>query len=528
MAITVKGLYAGDNDGHNEHNRGGRGKAVGSNSIISSTHKAWTSNTLVVLSAVTLLVITTFYNNAFQPRAFIRIMSNHYGKSSVVTTATTTTTTATTATDEGNSPSAASDTSTPTIMRVVNTTTTSLTDNTTTDVATTSTARNVSTISSSSSFIAASYNNNNSNSNSSSSNSSINTPRAVGSCFHDRGKSGKWVLDWDYGNRSSYVVRGTYTDWHIASQRFRPTPQQPSRLAASYRWDDDKCPVHEVTLDKFCHICAALNVNKILILGDSLSAEFGMSLLSLLGQDFPVAFNPLFKRWHSVPCGNSNGRRSSSIVLVRIYRRSPLSDFLTLHDDPLINSTITNSPNRTVIVANTGPWIPTFEEYKIAFGALLDYIDSFPPDKIIPFIRPTIPGHPNCKPRPDLDKAHVGIKELESFDWVNNTVDEVPFENITEYRDYMKQQNSSETYNWLKFERYNDYSYGMLMNRTEVTAPTNNMTEIHWLDIFPSAILRRDGHIGFKDCLHYYLPGPVDWWSHLFFSKLVDMAEATR
>jgi len=226
-----------------------------------------------------------------------------------------------------------------------------------------------------------------------------------------------------------------------------------------------------------------------------------------------------------VTCDNSDG--TTSIVHFRLYRRSPLSDMLTLGDDLQLKSIIANSIDRTVIVANTGLWIPTFEEYKTAFGALLDYIDSFPPDKIIPFIRPSIPGHPNCKPRPDLDKAQHG-EELKNFDWVNKTVDEVPFEDIQAYRDYTNQQNGSQTYNWLNLERYNDYSYGMLKNRTAATAATNSTTEIHWFDIFPSAILRRDGHIGFQDCLHYYLPGPVDWWSHLFFSKLVDMAEVTR
>jgi hypothetical protein len=73
-------------------------------------------------------------------------------------------------------------------------------------------------------------------------------------------------------------------------------------------------------------------------------------------------------------------------------------------------------------------------------------------------------------------------------------------------------------YNWNQIEHYNDYSYWMIQNRA--------MAKIHWLNIYPSAILRRDGHIGFQDCVHYYLPGPVDWWSHFFHSMLVDLAAA--
>ena len=29
-----------------------------------------------------------------------------------------------------------------------------------------------------------------------------------------------------------------------------------------------------------------------------------------------------------------------------------------------------------------------------------------------------------------------------------------------------------------------------------------------------------------KDCLNYGLPGPIDWWSHLFYSHLEDVAAA--
>ena len=33
-------------------------------------------------------------------------------------------------------------------------------------------------------------------------------------------------------------------------------------------------------------------------------------------------------------------------------------------------------------------------------------------------------------------------------------------------------------------------------------------------------ILRRDGHQGYNDCLHfYYVTGPNDWWVHLFLQR---------
>ena len=45
------------------------------------------------------------------------------------------------------------------------------------------------------------------------------------------------------------------------------------------------------------------------------------------------------------------------------------------------------------------------------------------------------------------------------------------------------------------------------------------------LDIVPMTELRPDGHRPeFHDCLHYYLPSVVDWWSHLLFTRLASFA----
>ena len=68
-------------------------------------------------------------------------------------------------------------------------------------------------------------------------------------------------------------------------------------------------------------------------------------------------------------------------------------------------------------------------------------------------------------------------------------------------------------------ESYNAYAQENLANRTADKA------HIQWLNIFNSSVLRRDGHIGFGDCGHYYMPGPVDWWVHFFFSALLDRSK---
>jgi hypothetical protein len=76
-----------------------------------------------------------------------------------------------------------------------------------------------------------------------------------------------------------------------------------------------------------------------------------------------------------------------------------------------------------------------------------------------------------------------------------------------------------EEYGWHKFENFNQYSLEKIKSR----ACNRSVASIHWLNVYNSSVLRRDGHVGFGDCLHYYLPGPIDWWSHFFHSALSDL-----
>ena len=46
---------------------------------------------------------------------------------------------------------------------------------------------------------------------------------------------------------------------------------------------------------------------------------------------------------------------------------------------------------------------------------------------------------------------------------------------------------------------------------------------IHFLDIWNMTAMRRDGHTG-GDCLHFVSPGPVEWWNHLLYTFLRNLA----
>jgi hypothetical protein len=360
------------------------------------------------------------------------------------------------------------------------------------------------------------------------------------SCLKHRGDSGRWVQDWQYANATNYPNHGSYSDWHVAAQNFTPSAEQPFRLATSYMWHDDNCPVSVLEKESFCQACRVLNISRILIVGDSMSIEFTRSLVSLLGYAPPKGpasqFYEHFRPIH-IACPSSQkitvmGTRISPIddwqsiaaevSEIEAYRKSRRS--IRSSSSSVINETQhqpkpsalrqfingDNDPHKkTTIVANLGAWIESMEDYQVGFEALVQWLGTFD-DKIVPFFRETIPGHGGCQP-------NAGNKL--DFDWIN-PVHEKPFVSYQEYADSLETGNKNETHNWDLFQSFNRYSKQRLARSSlQSSTPT-----IHWLNVFNSSVLRRDGHVGWGDCLHYYLPGPPDWWVHFFHSALLDLA----
>mmetsp|Transcript_11975 Transcript_11975/g.27708 ORF Transcript_11975/g.27708 Transcript_11975/m.27708 type:complete len:104 (+) Transcript_11975:2-313(+) len=91
-------------------------------------------------------------------------------------------------------------------------------------------------------------------------------------------------------------------------------------------------------------------------------------------------------------------------------------------------------------------------------------------------------------------------------------------------------------FRWEMYETFNDFVVRYLDARSKRQRHEPNPSGVHMevLDVHPMTILRQDGHVGLDsnvegvpDCLHYSLPGPVDFWNHLMYSNLKDLAVAT-
>lgn len=108
--------------------------------------------------------------------------------------------------------------------------------------------------------------------------------RPARSCRSVRGDAGQWVQDWEYAQRANYLSIGSHENWFVQAQQFRPTLNTPFRWATTWRWEDAACPVHEISLNAFCRVSWQLGLTRYLFVGDSLTVQFFLSMLSLVGR----------------------------------------------------------------------------------------------------------------------------------------------------------------------------------------------------------------------------------------------------
>jgi hypothetical protein len=149
-------------------------------------------------------------------------------------------------------------------------------------------------------------------------------------------------------------------------------------------------------------------------------------------------------------------------------------------------------------VANVGVHCHSHQVFKESLKDLLGWMSELP-STVLPFFRASSPGHKGCKPRGRWTK----------YDWSKGT-QVFPLENYTEWK-----KTDNGMHDWNLIEDYNQFAQDYI---------ADHHRDIHYINIFNSTVLRRDGHMGGNDCLHYWTPGPVDWWAHFLYSTLIDLA----
>ena len=378
------------------------------------------------------------------------------------------------------------------------------------------------------------------------------SPMSKEYCTSLRGRTGTWNQDYSYAKAAQYhlplqVYAGT------ADINFQPTKDNPYRKPTTWKWLDshykETCPTYLFDNHQFCDLLQRNNIKRVFLLGDSLTFQMSQSLWKLLGylHEFAEDKAPFAEQY--IQCSNlpfSHNKKSNHEFLISFVRNDRLADVTEgphnlTHKNcqygycyPWTDKYLSYA-HKTLFIANTGAHSHEKEIFHYDFDAFISLIDSFPVNKNndIFYFRSSSPGHINCQ-----------LPNLEPF---------------ADYHAYAKTITTK--FAWNKFQYYNDYATSKLHKHaridytSKIASITNSSSSttasssfikqqlqyyyhhqehskrIYALDIFPMTVLRQDGHVGGadcvncgfeSDCLHYSLPGPVDWWNHLLFSDLLD------
>mmetsp|Transcript_53677 Transcript_53677/g.79762 ORF Transcript_53677/g.79762 Transcript_53677/m.79762 type:complete len:664 (+) Transcript_53677:185-2176(+) len=349
------------------------------------------------------------------------------------------------------------------------------------------------------------------------------TPYNPAQCRQLRGKLGSWVQDLLYAKKYGQYV--TPLDGYAgrADRDFVPTQTQLYRSPTTYKWLETvypDCKLYILTLTGLCKTMRTLDMHRIMFVGDSLSLHFSESFFKLLGfGDTPATDESLF--WHKTitcPIFENNPESKFEIVFTRNDElngeTAPTSYGKFNCNDGYCHpwlETYASNPARTLLVANSGSHIHELSEFQQNFVAFLKMVDDTHRPQDIVFFRTTVPGHRDCL-----------LEDIK------------PYSDYTEYS-----ETSTKLWDWHKIPYYNDYAaYTLDRRKHEGNAELQiSRARIELLDVMPMTVLRPDGHASGKDCngcgirkgklgdcLHYSLPGPMDWWSHLLYSNLRDIA----
>jgi len=149
---------------------------------------------------------------------------------------------------------------------------------------------------------------------------------------------------------------------------------------------------------------------------------------------------------------------------------------------------------RTLLVLNQGAHFHSMKTFRDSFDWFVDLFNKIARPRDIVVFRSTVPGHKDC------------------FTRHNITLPKMTYDKFLELY-------STEMYDWNLFDSYNRYA------KQKMERDLSSKVTGHYLNVYNMTVLRPDQHVAATDCLHYTHPGPIDYWNHLLFTNLADMAK---
>mmetsp|Transcript_11036 Transcript_11036/g.30498 ORF Transcript_11036/g.30498 Transcript_11036/m.30498 type:complete len:499 (-) Transcript_11036:76-1572(-) len=362
-------------------------------------------------------------------------------------------------------------------------------------------------------------------------------------CLDLLGQNGKWTQDWnysrDYGQYAQPVVYPESPYVSALARRFQPQQDAPFPWRTSWKWIDDadtvlksaeiqgtnilpSCQIdYTLSGGKLCKILKALNVSTVLMNGDSLQRLMWKSFVNIVGRPFLQHYSFDNEALREAKVGKSSFQGTivcpeNQTVDLLFHRTSGGGQaFPTSPRAPLVfpNYTrqfISTSPGRVVMVFNIGAHYHNITHFEEDFDVWVNFVRSLRRPNDLVFFRTTVPGHPRCVPR-----------RPKQFDWRNGKRIK-PLESYQQFSELFLRNGPLPFANWGQFEAYNSYAkkQTLRLSRTGRSSSSPSGPRIRVLDVFNMTVLRNDAYAGGVDCLHHMNPGPVDWWTHLFYTHL--------
>jgi len=358
-------------------------------------------------------------------------------------------------------------------------------------------------------------------------------------CPAVRGRIGSWVKDNDLAAFLQYKSPIDHI-FGFADKRFIADANHPYREPTTYRWDEDdslySCPIVIQNHDTFCRTMSDLDISRVFFVGDFVGMNQAYSLWKLLGNDDspkPITDRePSWTRTIECPNGSIQIQYVRNDLMIENDKAVDLPKAITNCGDSFIGlycykwtdeyiQYYNGEPSRrkTLMIASFGPHTYSEDRFSYIMTNFLTTLQTQLSTRLNQdyiFYRTSVPGHDLCQ-----------RKE-------SNT----PFKDFEEYRHTITSK-----FSWDLHDGFNDIAERLIDQFNEAQELNGHVHDIpplrliNTLDIYPMTILRRDGHLGGKDCqdcslanscFHYSLPGPPDYWNHLLFSNLADIADIRR
>ena len=267
------------------------------------------------------------------------------------------------------------------------------------------------------------------------------------------------------------------------------------------------CRLPIATHDEFCQALEALQLSRIFIVGDSMQWNMAQSLWKILSKQPGDPTKVHSKR---------NGKSIQSKVICGIGSNARHVQFRFLLNNRLTNCTARSwegpfeffpwvreyvaDATPTLLLAHMGAHVHSIAAYEDAMASFMHSValrNSSRLDRVI--FRTATPGQANCddhsRPfaRPiDFELREGGVANI-SFHWDLHPL------------------------------------FNSIAARAIARAASGDLRDrIALLDIYQMTTMRPDGRRGGGDCLHFFLPGVPDWWTHKLLVQLKHWAAHLR